>query len=270
MEPIIRWAGSKRQLIGKLGAFWRDPNARYIEPFCGSACLFFNLEPTRAILGDLNSELISTYRALKIDAGLVCECLRRLPTGEEEYYRIRSNKPNHLSLPEIAARFLYLNRNCFNGIYRTNQKGDFNVPYGPPRSNAGFNFERIIAAASLLQNVELLSSDFAATLDKVERGDFVYLDPPYAVARRRIFTAYHPKTFNTDDLARLSAKLTEIHNKGATFVVSYADSREARILLEKWRPKRVRTRRHVAGFSGSRRSAYELMASNMEDFTHAN
>jgi DNA adenine methylase len=268
MNPIIRWAGSKRQLLGKLREFWPSDAERYIEPFCGSACLFFDIEPRSAILGDLNTELISTYRALRHDPSLIWECLRRLPTGRQAYYRIRSIEVDSLSDAELAARFLYLNRYCFNGIFRTNLQGRFNVPYGPPRVDNGFDFPTIAKAAALLKRASLVNGDFEDTLKRVECGDFVYLDPPFAVSQRRVFSEYHPASFGLADLSRLSCCLNKLDRRGAKFVVSYADSKEARQLLRTWRCMRVRTYRHIAGFARHRKSAYELMATNIEGFTH--
>jgi DNA adenine methylase len=109
-----------------------------------------------------------------------------------------------------------------------------------------------------------MAADFSKTLGKVKRGDFVYLDPPYAVSGRKIFVEYHPDSFGIGDLLRLSRMLDELHKKGVIFVISYADSREARELLSQWNPRRVRTRRQVAGFSSDRRTAYELLATNLE------
>ena len=270
MNPLIRWAGSKRQLLIKLRRYWQNPLARYVEPFCGSACLFFDLEPPHAVLGDLNDELIATYRAVRSDAGLVIECLRRLRLGESSYYKIRSIDPLFLSDAETAARFLYLNQNCFNGIYRTNQCGHFNVPYGPPKTKRKINVAHVASAARLLRRAILISGDFEATLRRVERGDFVFIDPPYAVADRRIFAEYQADTFSTTDLERLAACLDSIDKTGAIFVLSYADSREARSVFARWKPKRVRTRRHIAGFSDKRRTAIEIIASNLKDFTYVN
>ena len=271
MTPLIRWAGSKRQLLHKLRSYWLNPKARYIEPFCGSACLFFDLEPSSAVLGDLNSELIATYRAVRHNAGLVVECLRRLRLGEASYYRIRAIDPLLLSDAETAARFLYLNRNCFNGIYRTNQSGQFNVPYAEPKSKSKrkIDIEHIVAAARLLDRATLVNGDFESTLARVQRGDFVYIDPPYAVADRRIFAEYQADTFSTNDLQRLEACLEHIDKKGAIFVLSYADSREARGAFARWKPRRVRAKRHIAGFSANRRTAIEILASNLKDATYA-
>jgi DNA adenine methylase len=144
------------------------------------------------------------------------------------------------------------------------------VPYGPPRSGNGFDFNRIHLAATLLRRSVLVAGDFAMTLRHVERNDFVYLDPPYAVANRRIFSQYHESPFGVTDLARLGAHLETIDKVGAHFVISYADSREARKLLAGWKPRRVRTQRHIAGFAGDRRYAYEIIATNIRDLQHGN
>jgi DNA adenine methylase len=262
MNSFIRWAGSKRQILPRLRPYWPGGKVRYIEPFCGSACLFFDLNPEEAILGDLNDELMTSYRAIRQDAGLVIESLRRIPRGKAAYYRLRSLDPRPLSLFDKAARFLYLNRLCFNGIYRTNQLGGFNVPYGAPKGKWNFDEAGILAAQSLLQKAEIVNWDFARTIAEARPGDFVYLDPPYAVEKRRIFTEYHPKSFNSTDLVRLEECLRTLDAKGATFLVSYADSREARKLLGHWKPKRIWTKRHIAGFASNRRGAYELLATN--------
>jgi len=268
MKPIIRWAGSKRQLLPSLRRLTPDKFNRYVEPFCGSACFFFDLEPSSAILGDLNPELIMTYKALQRDASLVFECLQRIPKGVGNYYKIRAVDPDQLCDAEIAARFLYLNRYCFNGIYRTNKQGQFNVPYGSPKRNFHFDYDTILSAAKLLQGVILVNQDFEDTLKRVDSGDFVYIDPPYAVAKRKIFAEYHPAGFNTKDLKRLGHSLAQMHDRGITFLISYADSREARELLAPWDPRRVRTHRHIAGFAYDRRSAYELLATNTKELSN--
>lgn len=263
MKPLLRWAGSKRALLPMLREYWQTSCRRYVEPFCGSACLFFDLEPPQSILGDLNAELIRTYSAIRRDPTLVCECIRRLPRGEKAYYRIRNSDPTYLSDAELAARFLYLNRYCFNGIYRTNGQGKFNVPYGPPKGGTDFNYQAVIDAALMLRKTTLVHGDFEGTLSRVQKGDFVYLDPPFAVSRRRIFAEYHPDAFRIADLSRLQRSLELIERRGALFIVSYADSAEARRLLAPWKPRRVRTRRNIAGFAGARRDAFELLASNL-------
>jgi DNA adenine methylase len=238
--------------------------ARYVEPFAGSASLFFDLRPDRAILGDLNWELMAALRAVRRDVSLVLQCLRRLPVGESSYYRIRRLDPAELAAAELAARFLYLNHFCFNGLYRTNLCGQFNVPYGPPKNGGRLNESAIVDAADALQATELLHADFEETLDRVQEGDFVFLDPPYAVSRRRVFREYLPGSFNNVDLPRLGRTLEALDSKGAAFVITYADSVESRRLLARWRRSRLWVRRNIAGFAADRRSYYELLATNID------
>jgi DNA adenine methylase len=263
MKSPIRWAGSKRQTLPRLRELWGAGYARYVEPFAGSASLFFDLQPHAAILGDLNWELMTALSALRRDVQLVLQCLRRLPLGEASYYRIRQRCPADLSPPELAARFLYLNHLCFNGLYRTNLSGQFNVPYGPPKNGAPLDETAVVAAAEVLQATELLHADFEETLDRVHAGDFVFLDPPYAVSRRRVFREYLPSSFNSVDLPRLGRTLEALDSKGAAFVITYADSVESRRLLARWKRSRLWVRRNIAGFAADRRSYYELLATNI-------
>jgi DNA adenine methylase len=264
MRSFLRWAGSKKQLLPVLEKYWRDGFSRYIEPFAGSSCLFFHLEPQSAILGDINGELIGAMRAIRLDARKVIECLRRLPKTKESYYRIRRLQPSRLGLFEGAARFLYLNSLCFNGLYRTNTSGLFNVPYCPP-GHKTVPEDLIIEASLRLRSTRLVCGDFEETVALATTGDFVYLDPPYAVSRRRIFSEYGPTIFQVEDLDRLDGVLSTLDERGVKFVVSYADCAEARSTLKKWVVRRVWTKRNIAGFTGHRRGSYELLATNLDN-----
>lgn len=266
MKTPIRWAGSKKALVPVLKKHWAsNPTARYIEPFCGSACLFFELEPQEAVLSDINLELITTYRAIRSHPSRVIECMRRYPPTKAHYYAIREVDPTSLSEVEIAARFLFLNKLCFNGIYRTNLAGRFNVPYAKPkRRRVIFDFETLKQTAVLLKNAALLHGDFENVLAEARTNDFVYLDPPYAVAKRRVFSEYQAQGFSERDLDRLRSCLVDLDRRGVHFVLSYADSAEGRKLASDWKYRRVRTRRNVAGFASDRRLAFEVMASNRE------
>lgn len=263
MQSFLRWAGSKRLILPHLRQLVPESFNRYVEPFVGSACLFFDLEPTAAILSDLNAELIATYNAVKLDVDLVLECFRRLPAGEKNYYRIRALDPAQLAPAEAAARFLYLNRYCFNGLYRTNREGFFNVPYGPPVKPLSVFEARVRAGAALLKRAATnFSADFAAALKMVRKGDFVYLDPPYVVDDRRVFAEYLPGSFSRLDLDRLSACLDDLDDRGAVFLLSYAQSGEASRLARRWYSQVIRAQRNIAGFAGARRVAAEVVCSN--------
>lgn len=261
-RSFLRWAGSKKKLLPRLKRFWNPKYSRYVEPFAGSACLFFSISPKHAILGDNNSELINVYRALRDDPERMHRRLVAIPRDRQSYYRWRTKSPRTLDKESRALRFVYLNHNCFNGIYRTNQQGNFNVPYGSKLATY-LSREEFVECAQALSKASFVSGDFSQTLIGVERGDFVYLDPPYAVSSRRIFREYGRRSFDVSDVERLSDELSRIDELGARFVVSYADCREARKLAAKWNSEKFLVRRHVAGFSDHRASSFEWMIHNI-------
>jgi DNA adenine methylase len=258
----LRWAGSKKKLVPRLEKFWNDEYSRYVEPFAGSACLFFAVAPDRAVLGDNNSDLINVYRALRVAPERIHRRLIGIPRERKTYYRWRAKDPRLLDSETRALRFVYLNHNCFNGIYRTNNEGEFNVPYGSKLATY-LSRDEFIGCADALTKVKLVSGDFQDTLAQVTRGDFVYMDPPYAVTSRRLFRQYGKKPFDTDDVKRLAKELRRIHKLGAHFVVSYADCREARALASHWNSQKFLVQRHIAGFSDHRVRSFEWIIYNM-------
>lgn len=262
MDTFLRWAGSKKQLLPKLRAFWPGGSATYIEPFAGSCALFFSLQPHSAVLGDLNKELITTLRAIQAFPIRVIECVLRFPVGEAAYYDIRRINPDSLTGVERAARFLYLNHYCFNGLYRTNKSGKFNVPYGRHKGKHLLNIDTLWVAADQLRQATLVEGDFEQTLKYAGAGDFVYLDPPYALSDARTFTEYHPDSFSTADLARLESALEELDRRGVAFVLSYANCKEARSIGANWFMRRVWARRNISGFAGDTKGVTELLISN--------
>ena len=261
-KPFLRWAGSKRKQIDRLREYWRSSHLGYVEPFAGSACLFFALAPPRAVLGDSNSELIEVYKVVRDAPERLYRRLCRLTRDLDTYTRWRAIDPKSLDRDTRALRFLYLNRNCFNGIYRTNADGKFNVPMGSKLSAYSAR-EDFLRCSELLQRTTLIAGDFCKTLAHVESGDLVYLDPPYFVSSRRVFREYGKKVFDTSDISRLSHALNDIVREKADFVVSYADCKEARELARDWNSARLPVRRHVAGFAKDRRNSYEWLITNM-------
>lgn len=260
--PFLRWAGSKRKLLPVLAHYWDPTYHRYIEPFAGSACLFFHLAPRKAVLGDINSELIFTYSQVRKNLSQVLSILHQWQGNKTRYLALRKLRPASLADAERAARFIYLNRYCFNGIYRTNEKGEFNVPFGGWRAGYIPPDEDFQACSKLLANAQLKGVSFEDVLEDCRRGDFVYIDPPFSVGSRRVFREYDPSSFDASKIEVLRRWLPKLQKIGAKFLVSYADSREGRYLAVGHRVRRISVRRNIAGFTGSRGRSYELLISN--------
>ena len=260
--PFLRWAGSKRQLIPVLSEYWKPSYTRYVEPFAGSAALFFHLDPARALLGDINPELMSAYRQIKTNLPLVLNALSSLKKSKGQYLQLRAANPELLSPPVRAARFIYLNRFCFNGLYRTNRQGQFNVPYSGSRTGRIPSAEQFELCAAKLRKTTLLAAGFELTLRRVRQGDFVYMDPPFAVKARRIFSEYDATCFDQLSINRLREWLINLNSRDIPFLVSYADSDEARFLARGFKTRTVFVRRNIAGFSNNRKKDTELLIFN--------
>jgi DNA adenine methylase len=259
---FLRWAGSKRRLVPILRTYWKSDYTRYLEPFAGSACLFFSLNPPKAVLGDVNADLISTYMEVKYRTDALIRKLSALQRSKQQYKKLRSAVPANLARTARAARFIYLNRFCFNGLYRTNLKGEFNVPYGGKKSGNVPSAKVFKLCSKRLKKTRLISGDFERVLQQARKGDFVYMDPPFAVRSRRLFSEYHPDTFCGEDIARLRMWMEKLDKKGISFLVSYAESAEARVLAAGFACRRVSVKRNIAGFAGDRSNSVEILISN--------
>jgi DNA adenine methylase len=259
--PLLRWAGSKKKLLPLLVQAAPKDMGRYIEPFAGSAVLFLKLAPDRAILSDINRDLIETYQTVCQSPDEVWRRAAAWPTTEEEYYRVRGMQISRLSQIGKAARFIYLNRFCFNGVYRTNAKGQFNVARGKGHLSLPSR-EQFRMFASRLQAADLKCTDFRSTVVRARDGDFIYLDPPYAPTGGRDRGEYGLGSFKNADLDRLAAALHAAASRGAKILLSYADQPSVTELFRGWHVHRLEVTRNVCGFTDARRRAREVLISN--------
>ena len=262
VAPFLRWAGSKRLLLKELASFWSDEYTRYIEPFAGSSRLFFHLRPTQALLGDINSELINTYLQLKSHPRALFNRLGTWASDPKTYYQVRSINPASLEPVLRAARLIYLNRYCFNGIYRTNLKGEFNVPFGGLKSGQMPGWDALKNCSKALVGAELVCDDFQNVIARAVPGDFVYMDPPFATASRRVFTEYDKKGFLTADIERVRKSVLALADRNISFLLSYIDSPEAKYLGKGFPRLKVSVKRSIAGFTGSREKTPEVLIYN--------
>lgn len=221
VKPFLRWAGGKRWLLKEMQNFLpKDGFNQYHEPFLGGGSVFFHFQQKPSYLSDINIDLINTYLAIKNNIEDVIKHLTIFKNTEEDYYRIRTQKFSDPS--EKAAQFIYLNYTSFNGIYRVNLKGEYNVPYGK-RKTISFNYENLRKAHEALQNTEIKSQDFWNALDDVKEGDLVFLDPPYTVTHNdNGFIKYNQKLFSLEQQYRLAEMIKEIRKRNAYYILTNA------------------------------------------------
>lgn len=259
---FLRWAGSKTHIIPKFIELVPAFN-NYHEPFCGSCALFFSLSPRRATLSDANPALITTLRAVRDFPNLVYERLLHLEWSEASYYQIRDQGIQDSDEINLATKFIFLNANCFNGIFRLNRAGKFNVPYGGHRAGRCPSLERLTEASRLLKNAEIVCGDFEEIVSaRAAAGDLVYLDPPFAIRNTRIFHQYRYDDFGVADVTRLQRMMHKLDKDGVAFIVSYAASEEADELSKGWQRLEATRPGNIAGFKGNRKLAREVIITN--------
>jgi DNA adenine methylase len=223
-QPFVKWAGGKRKLVDYIISIAPHPFDRYLEPFVGGGAVALALGHPCMVLNDANSELINVYRVVRdhLD-GLVYHLDEHQKRHSEEYfYQTRAQLPTDLNPVEQAARFIYLNKTCFNGLYRVNKAGQFNVPFGRYRNPILYDLENLRLASSVLQNVELFAEDYSTFLKTHARsGDFIYLDPPYnPISQYSDFKRYTKKQFREKDQRELAQLYNELVEMGTYPILS--------------------------------------------------
>ncbi len=262
-RPIVKWVGGKRQLLDELLSRMPARWNRYFEPFAGGAALFFQLEPAPAFLYDRNEELVRTYAAVRDRLPELAALLSGYPHDREFFYRIRALDPRTMTDVEAAARFLYLNRTCFNGLYRVNSKGQFNVPFGRYANPRICDVPRLEAAAAALRETALASGDFELALAEAQSGDFLYFDPPYVpLPSAKSFTAYTACDFGDGDQQRLAAAFAALDRRGCRVMLSNSDTPRVRELYAGFRIDRVTAARKVNSRVDGRGPVDEVIVRN--------
>lgn len=262
-KPVLRWAGGKRRLLNQIVEILPDKFNNYYEPFLGGGALFFKLNPSGAILSDMNEELINFYNVLRDNSVELMKVANKFTVSEKEFYNIRNSQ----SKDDIfnAARFLYLNRTCFNGIYRVNSKNKFNVPYGKNDKVQVVNEDVLLKASQSLKLSKLYHSDFDI-IKVAQRGDLVYLDPPYTVMHNKNgFIEYNQKIFSWEDQIRLSNIVRYLTKKGVYVVVSNAHHDSIKDLYNDFNLFEISRSSTISGHMTSRsKSVFEYLILNYE------
>jgi len=262
-RPFLKWAGGKTRLLPEILSLVSDTFERYIEPFLGGGALFFELNPNKAILSDANRELIICYQVVRDHPIELLQHLRSMPTTRESFYEIRKLDPEKLTRIQRAARLIYLNKTCYNGVYRVNRRGEFNAPYGNYQK-VRFDEENIRMASQVLRNADLISGDFEPILLKLAKpGDFVYLDPPYPpLGGYSDFKRYVKDFFEVKDHVRLAKVVYELDRRGCKFVLSNAKHPLPLQLYSRFNIRKVQSPRFVSCRGDKRGNVPELLITN--------
>ena len=230
-KPFVKWIGGKRQLLSQFRELGLYPSGfdgaggRYFEPFVGGGAVFFDLQSKNATISDLNSELITAYSVIRDNVEPLIESLKKHIYDKDYFLKMRAMKPAEMSDVDIASRFIYLNRTCFNGMYRVNSKGQFNVPFGRYKNPIICDEDNLRAVSRALQGVEILNADYKVTVSKAGVGDFIYFDPPYyPISSTSSFTSYTKDGFAEKEQIELRDTFAELSNRGCYVMLSNSDT----------------------------------------------
>jgi DNA adenine methylase len=263
-EPFLKWAGGKRGMLPTLRQYVPKNIRTYVEPFIGGGALFFKMAPASAILSDLNSELVTTYRVVRDKPAELIQALSRHYYDKDYYYQVRKQNPGSLSDIDIAARMIYLNRSGYNGLYRVNKKGEFNVPFGKYTNPTIVDTNKIMSCSSalkgaILENLPFEDLPWAA----IGKGDFVYFDPPYVpLSKTSSFTAYQGAGFGEEDQLRLADLFKRLHRQGANLLLSNSGHSSVERMYAGFRIDEVSMLRAINSKGAKRGPVKEFLVSN--------
>jgi DNA adenine methylase len=254
-KPILKWAGGKTQMLGELMPRVPKTYGRYIEPFFGGGALFFSLKPESAIIADSNPELINMYLQVAHHVDDVIECLQKYENTSEMFYEVRSLDWQTLPKAEAAARTIYLNKTCFNGLYRVNRSGQFNTPFGNYKNPKICDIEALRLASEALRKAEILCGDYILVLEHyAQPGDFVFLDPPYLpISENSDFKRYTKEQFYEDDHVELAKMIGILHERGCYVILTNSNHLLVHQLYEQYKIEVIQTKRHISCHGDTRK-----------------
>ena len=270
VAPVVKWVGGKRQLLDEITPLLPKRIPSYCEPFLGGGAVLFSLQPSKAIVNDLNGDLIAVYEIIRDDVESLIADLRKHKNTSEYFYEIRDldrDKETYQAMSKVerASRLIYLNKTCFNGLFRVNSSGEFNSPFGYYK-NPNIVNEPVLRAVSKYfssGNITFCSEDFAVTLNRVGKGGFVYLDPPYdPVSDTASFTGYNKYGFDRNEQIRLKQYCDELTQRGIKFLLSNSATDFIKELYKDYNISIVRAKRAINSDASKRGSIEEVLIRN--------
>jgi len=272
VAPVVKWVGGKRQLIKELKGFLPSKISSYCEPFVGGGALLFELQPSRVCINDINHELVQMYEVIHDSVEELIEELKRHPNISEHFYNVRDwdrNRKEYEKLDKIkkAARIIYLNKTCYNGLFRVNSFGEFNTPFGHYK-NPNIVNESGLRAVNLYFNkakIEFYSDDYEKVLKKIRKSTFVYLDPPYdPISDTSNFTGYSKGGFDKNEQVRLKNCCDFLNSKGIKFMLSNSETDFIRELYSSYNISIVKAKRSINSNGNGRGEINEVVVRNYE------
>ena len=270
VSPVVKWVGGKRQLLPEIRKYIPKKISTYYEPFVGGGAVFLDLQPPKAVVNDVNSELINLYQTVKDDVESLIKDLGKHKNESEYYYYVRSwdRNPRYyqgLSDVERASRILFLNKTCYNGLFRVNQAGQFNTPFGrykdPNIQNA--NTLRAVSRYFNKSNIRFLNTDFEQAIKWCRKGSFVYFDPPYdPVSDSANFTGYSSGGFDRKEQIRLKELCDKLNNRGVKFLLSNASTEFINDLYTDYNIVTIKAKRAINSNGNARGEVDEVLVRN--------
>lgn len=270
VAPVVKWVGGKRQLLDEITPLLPKRVTNYCEPFLGGGAVLFSIQPSKAIVNDLNADLITVYEVIRDDVEALIESLKKHENTSEYFYTLRDidrDKASYQSLSKVekASRLIYLNKTCFNGLFRVNSSGEFNSPFGHYK-NPNIVNEPVLRAVSKYfntSNITFYSEDFAETLSRVHKGGFVYLDPPYdPVSDTASFTGYNKGGFDRSEQLRLKRCCDELTQRGVKFILSNSATEFIKELYQEYDITIVKAKRAINADASKRGAIEEVLVRN--------
>ena len=272
VAPVVKWAGGKRQILDEITKYIPDEFSTYYEPFLGGGAVLFELQPEKAVVNDINQELMNIYQVIKENVDELIEDLKKHKNEREYFYKIREldrdkERYSRLSRVERASRFIYLNKTCYNGLFRVNKSGEFNAPFGNYKNPNIVNENTLRAVSEYFNraNIIFTCQDFEAALQSAEKGDFVYLDPPYdPVSETASFTEYDKGGFDRGEQIRLKKVCDKLNEKGIKFLLSNSATDFIMDLYKDYKIKIIKAKRAINSKPDRRGDVDELLVMNYE------
>ncbi len=272
VSPVLKWVGGKRQLLDEIQKYFPKKYSKYYEPFLGGGAVLFYFQPKKAVINDFNSELINVYRVIKDNVEELITDLKKHKNEEEYFYMTRNidreDSYSILTPIEKASRIIYLNKTCYNGLFRVNNAGEFNTPFGRYKNPNIVNEVTLRAVSSYFNanEIKIMQGDYEEALEGIKKGSFVYFDPPYdPVSTSSSFTGYTQNGFKKEEQERLKNVCDRLNERGVKFLLSNSATEYIRELYKDYRIEIVKANRHINSIAENRGEIDEVLIRNYEN-----